>query len=61
MESFLKVIAIIITIVIVLSIYPALAWGWFIRPIFWLAYFLGIMVDLWCIKRLKKMQMGKNK
>ncbi len=61
MERKLKVIAILLTLIIVLSILTGSVWNWFIRPIFWVIYLICIVIDIWCIKRLKKIQRGKNK
>lgn len=60
MEKLLKLLAIILTLIIVISFYPAIAWDWLARPIFWLLYILGIVADLWCINLLKKMQSSQN-
>ncbi len=59
MERLLKVQAILLTLGIVLLIYPALAWSWFQRPFFWILYLICVASDLWCINFLKKIQMGK--
>ncbi|CFX53233.1 Uncharacterized [Syntrophomonas zehnderi OL-4] len=61
MEILLKLTACVLTTVIVLSIYPALARGWFFNPFFWVLYFVGIIADLWCINQLKKIQAGAKK
>lgn len=58
MENILKFTASVLTIFIVLSIYPALTRGWFFYPGFWVLYFIGIMADLWLINYLKKKQAG---
>lgn len=59
MENFLKVTAILLTLGVVIFIYPALIWAWFIKPFFWVIYIILLAVDLWCIKTLKKMQIEK--
>lgn len=56
MEKYLKLLAVLLTLMIVISIYPAIAWQLFSRPFFWLVYIICIGTDLWCIKRLKKIQ-----
>lgn len=61
MEKRLKLTAILLTLSIVVSFYPAIAWNWFTHPVFWLIYILSVTADLWCIKRLKKMQSFKSK
>ena len=56
MEKLLKSLAILFTLIIVISFYPAVVWDLFSGPLFWLIYILCVVADLWCINRLKKMQ-----
>lgn len=54
MEKQLKLLAIFLTLIIVISFYPAIIWHLLSQPLFWLFYVVCIGVDLWCIKRLKE-------
>ena len=60
MKKRLQLLAILLTTIIVVSFYPAIAWDWLVHPIFWLIYILSIIADLWCINRLKEMQNGQS-
>lgn len=56
MEKFLKILAVVFTLLIVTSIYPAIIWNLFARPVFWILYILCITADYLCIRSLKKLQ-----
>lgn len=56
MEKSLKVLAVILTLIIVLCFYPAVVWNLFSRPGFWMLYFFCIAADFLCIRTLKKLQ-----
>jgi len=60
MERLLKLLAILLTLIIAVSFYPAIIMHWFTQPVFWLIYILSIIADLYCINRLKKMQNSQN-
>lgn len=54
MEKYLKVLAVALTLLIVISFFPAVVWNLFSRPLFWILYIICIAADFWCINRLKK-------
>lgn len=56
MENFLKLLAVLLSLILVGSVYAALAWGFFQEPGFWVLYLLCLIADLRCIKLIKNIQ-----
>jgi len=59
MENALKLVATLLSIILVGSVYPALAWGLFQKPAYWFLYLLCLIAVLGCIKAIKYIQHNK--
>lgn len=61
MENFLKIMATLLSVILVGSAYPALVWGLFQKPAYWILYLLCLIAILGCIRAIKNIQHNKTK